>query len=161
MWEDKQRRQPEREELCFSIHICIQNIQFLHQCWGRRPNKILVLNWSWLLWKSSSNIAFELQICITFDNCILHEQSEQSKYSEVKGMEKDIKNFAHAYWCEGMCQSVYLSILLSARLSVLNIKLKNFCWNEHILMKFWDQSNSVQVIWGRGLSLASRIQPQA
>jgi len=71
----------------------------------------------------------------------LHERSEWSERSEVKGIKKDIKNFTHPYMGGRVC--VCLCVCLSVCVSILIKKLNNFWLNERILMKF---SGSAQLL---------------
>jgi hypothetical protein len=95
-----------------------------------------------------------LDFSSTYANIILHEQSE------AKGIKKGIKCFCHPFMDGRAC--IYLSVSVSVCLSGLKSGItfdgmKGYWWN------FQDQSNSVQVIFGRGVSdqLASRVHPWA
>ncbi len=88
--------------------------------------------------------AVHLPSDMVYRNFILHERSEWSKWSEVKGTKRALKNCLSVCGWEGMCLSVCVSVLQK--------KLNN--GTDGTWQNFQDQSNSVQVIFGRGSQIS-------
>jgi hypothetical protein len=75
---------------------------------------------------------------------ILHERSERSEHSEVKGIKNRHKKISPAHICMGVHVSVCVSVCLSGLKSWITFDgMKGFWYN------FKDQSNSSQVIFGK------------
>ncbi len=121
---------------------------------------------NWCFWLKNFLIAKLLILLHIFlpeifvKKVILHEWSEQSECSEVKGIKKSIKKFhPSVYVCEGMCLPVCLCVCRSYQIK----KLNNFWLKVRILIKF---SGPVQLLTSNfcvGLldQLASSVQPWA